>query len=101
MDTFPISLALPYLRGLANGPEPQPVDSDDMGTEKRERQKANRQTRLAEVQAEEAKEVREASTKKYGKIAAVVAATTCMVPTTFMSRIWRQTSSGVSAIPPR
>ena len=45
-----------------------------MGTEKRERQKANRQARLAEVQAEEAKETREASTKKFGKIAAVVGA---------------------------
>ena len=45
-----------------------------MGTEKRERQKANRKTRLAEVEAEEAKETREESTKKFGKIAAVVAA---------------------------
>jgi len=48
------------------------VDFGDMGTDKRARQKANRQARLAEVEAEEAKEVREASTKKYGKIAAVV-----------------------------
>lgn len=45
-----------------------------MGTEKRARQKANRQARLAEVEAEEIKETREASTKKFGKIAAVVAA---------------------------
>lgn len=45
-----------------------------MGTEKRARQKANRQARLAEVEAEEIKETREASTKKFGKIAAVVGA---------------------------
>lgn len=48
------------------------VDFGDMGTDKRARQKANRQTRLAEVEAETTKEVRDASTKKYGKIAAIV-----------------------------
>lgn len=50
-----------------------------MGTEKRERQKANRQARLAEVEAEELKETREESTKKFGKIAAVVAALIAIV----------------------
>lgn len=45
-----------------------------MGTDKRARQKANRQARLAEVEAEQAKETREATTKRFGKIAAVVAA---------------------------
>ena len=43
-----------------------------MGTEKRARQKANRQARLAEVEAEEIKEQREVSTKKFGKVVAVV-----------------------------
>lgn len=50
-----------------------------MGTEKRARQKANRQARLAEVEAEEVKETREASTKKFGKIAAVVAVLVAIV----------------------
>ncbi len=44
-----------------------------MGTDKRARQKANRQTRLAEVEAETVKDTREASTKRFGKIAAIVA----------------------------
>lgn len=44
-----------------------------MGTEKRARQKANRQARLAEVEAEAAKETREQSTRRLGRIAAVVA----------------------------
>ena len=50
-----------------------------MGTDKRARQKANRQTRLAEVEAEEVKEHREASTKKYGKIAAIAAAVIAII----------------------
>ena len=49
-----------------------PVDFADMGTDKRARQKANRQARLAELEAEEAKEHREQSTRKFGKIAAVI-----------------------------
>lgn len=44
-----------------------------MGTDKRARQKANRQKRLAEVEAEQASEVREQSTRRFGKIAIVVA----------------------------
>ena len=44
-----------------------------MGTDKRARQKANRQARLAEAEAEASKEVRERSTKRFGKIAAVIA----------------------------
>lgn len=63
-----------YLYVAANARAMKPVDFLDMGTDKRARQKANRQTRLAEVEAEEVKETREASTKKFGKIAAVVAA---------------------------
>jgi len=43
-----------------------------MGTDKRARQKANRKARLAEVEAEAVKETREESTRKFGKIAAVV-----------------------------
>jgi len=50
-----------------------------MGTEKRARQKANRQARLAEVEAEEIKETREASTKKFGKIAAVIGAIVAII----------------------
>lgn len=50
-----------------------------MGTDKRARQKANRQARLAEVEAEEVKEHREASTKKYGKIAAFIAAVIAII----------------------
>jgi len=57
----------------------QPVHFGDMGTEKRARQKANRQARLAEVEAEEAKEHREESTKKFGKIAAVIAGLVALV----------------------
>jgi len=44
-----------------------------MGTDKRARQKANRQARREEEQAVEAKETREQSTRKFGKIAAVIA----------------------------
>lgn len=50
-----------------------------MGTEKRARQKANRQARLAEVEAEQAKEHREASTRRWGRIAAVIAAIVAIV----------------------
>ncbi len=63
-----------YLGVAANAAEVKPVDFLDMGTDKRARQKTNRQTRLAEVEAEEVKETREASTKKFGRIAAVVGA---------------------------
>ena len=45
-----------------------------MGTEKRARQKANRQARLAEIEAETVKETRVASTRKWGRIIAVVGA---------------------------
>jgi cyclophilin family peptidyl-prolyl cis-trans isomerase len=68
-----------YLCVTANATATKPVDFLDMGTNKRARQKANRQTRLAEVEAEEVKETREASTKKFGKIAAVVAALIAIV----------------------
>jgi len=50
-----------------------------MGTEKRARQKANRASRLAEVEAEEVKETREASTKRWGRIAAVVGGIVALV----------------------
>lgn len=43
-----------------------------MGSEKRARQKANRAAKLAREEVEETKEVREASTKKWGRIVAVV-----------------------------
>jgi cyclophilin family peptidyl-prolyl cis-trans isomerase len=68
-----------YLSVTANATAAKPVDFLDMGTDKRARQKANRQTRLAEVEAEEVKETREASTKKFGKVAAVVGALIAIV----------------------
>lgn len=43
-----------------------------MGTDKRARQKANRQSRLVEVEREQTREKRESSTKRYGFIAAII-----------------------------
>lgn len=45
-----------------------------MGTAKRERQKANRQTRLAELEVEETKESREQTTRRVGTFVAIGAA---------------------------
>ncbi len=50
-----------------------------MGTDKRARQKANRQSRRAEVEAEVVKETREASTKRVARIAAVIAAIVALI----------------------
>lgn len=55
-------------RCLADGP----VDFVVMGSEKRARQKANRAEKLAQQEIEETKVHREESTKKWGRIAAVV-----------------------------
>lgn len=50
-----------------------------MGSDKRARQKANRAAKKARLEVEETKEVREASTKKWGRIAAVVAGLIALV----------------------